>query len=238
MFKDPRKQEFEDKAKEAVFMQRLADLQAKNEIFPWSGVEQPQFEIPKEESKLFADRAVEGNELSDAEVEYRALLDLTSIPFNFKTFYKRLHYEIQRASRYKRDLALCLVAIDGLDEIRRQYGPDAKLAVLEHGARVLLSSIRDVDVAGRCREDCFGVILPETPVYGAEVAAMRIRTKMEQLGIPNVMEDIQITASIGGGTFPLHGKFVEELFAHTASSLMAVMNSGGNAVSFDGASRG
>ncbi len=115
MYKDPRKQAFENKAKEALFLKRLDDLRAKNEQFPWTaGGEEPQFDIPREQSKLFADRAVEGPDISDAQLEHRALLDLTSLSFNFKMFYKRLHYEIQRAARYKRDLSLCLIAIDEL----------------------------------------------------------------------------------------------------------------------------
>jgi len=232
MYKDPRKQLFEDKAKEALFLKRLAELRAENAQFPWTMSEAPQFEISREDSKLFADRAAEGPDVSDAEVEYRALMDLTSLSFNFKNFYKRLNYEIQRASRYKRPLALCLVSIDALDEIQRQGATDVKTAVIEHAAKVLLGSIRDVDIAGRCREDCFGIILPETPVSGAEIAAVRICTRMERLEIPN--KGIEITVSVGGSSFPQNGDFIEELFAHAAASLMAATGNGGNAISFAG----
>jgi diguanylate cyclase (GGDEF)-like protein len=184
-----------------------------------------------EESKLHADRAVEGN-ISDAELEHRALIDLTSLSFSFKLFYKRFHYEIQRASRYKRPLSMCLVAVDELEDIARVCGSHSKTAVIEHAARVLLRSIRDVDIAGRCREDCFGIILPETPVAGAEIAAVRIRTKMEQLEINDLNRPVQITVSIGGCSFPENGALVEELFAHTAQSLMSVVKKGGNSISF------
>lgn len=230
MHKDPRKEMFENKAKEALFRQRLAELQARNSEFPWTMAESPQFDILKEESKLFADRDAEESDMTDAELETRALLDLTSLPVNFKNFYKRLNYEILRANRYKRDLSLCLVAIDGLDEIVRTHGTKARLAVIEHTARSLLGSMRDVDVPGRCREDCFGIILPETPATGAHIAAVRICTKLENLEIPEMQ--IEITVSVGGSSFPKDGEYVEEMFAHAAESLMSVMKNGGNAVSF------
>jgi diguanylate cyclase (GGDEF)-like protein len=232
MQKDPRKQMFEDKAKEALFQQRLAELQARHATFPWATGETAKFDISPEESKLFADRAAEDSDLTDAELETRALLDLTSLPVNFKNFYKRLNYEILRAGRYKRDLSLILVAIDGLDAVVRKHGTRAQLAVIEHVGRTMLGSMRDVDVPGRCREDCFGIILPETPVAGAHIAAVRICTKLENLEIPGL--GLEITVSVGGSSYPQNGNYVEDLFAHAAESLMSVMKSGGNSVSFSG----
>jgi diguanylate cyclase (GGDEF)-like protein len=234
MYEDPRKQVFENKAKEALFLKRLAELRAHNAQFPWTLGEAPQFEISREESKLFAERAVEGPDVTDAQVEYQALVDLTSLSFNFKIFYRRLHYEIQRARRYRRDLSMCLVAIDNLEGINGTSGSEGKRAVIEEVARILLSSIRDVDIAKRCREDCFGIILPETPVTGAEIATVRISTKMEQLEIPTLPKVKRITVSIGGSSFPANGDSVDELFAHAASSLEVAMKSGGNVVSFAG----
>ena len=61
---------------ELLFQKRLAELRARNNQFPWNMKEQPDFEIPAEQSKLFADRYIEDPSLSDEEVERRALLDL------------------------------------------------------------------------------------------------------------------------------------------------------------------
>lgn len=235
MFKDPRKDQFQNKAKEALFHQRLADLRSKNAQFPWSGGDMPEFEIPREESKLLANRDAEGPGVTDAELERRALLDLTSLSSSFNQFYKRLNYEILRARRYKRPLSICLAAIDDLEKIGIQRGIDTKTVVVESVAKMLLGSIRDVDIAGRCREDCFGIILPETPVAGAEVAAERIRTKMEQLAVQQQWQaTLIITVSVGAASYPDDGEEVEELFAQCVEALMATMRNGGNAVSFAG----
>lgn len=218
--------------KEILFQRRLADLRSKKQRFAWESGELPQFEIPKEESKLLADREVEDPNLSEEELELRALLDLTSRTCDFKTFYKRLNYELRRARRYKRPLSLILVAVDQYEALSLKVGPAAKDAALQAAARLLLGSIRDVDIAGRCREDTFGVILPETAGPGAEVAAERIRTRMEAHQLPRPFQNLLITVSVGVAFFPGHGDEVEELFGNAVDALLWLLKRGGNSVMF------
>jgi diguanylate cyclase (GGDEF)-like protein len=218
--------------KELLFQRRLAELRSKNEQFPWTlGDTKADFEIPKEESKLLADKELD-RDLSESEVERRALLELASLSYNFRTFYKRVHYELRRAKRYTRPLSVLLVAVDCLEEIGTKGGNDAKIQVIEATARVVLSSIRDVDITGRCREDVFGIILPETPRSGAEVAAERLRTKLEDLNVVAGWQHYTITASVGACCYPGRATEAEELFAQVVEVLLATMRSGGNSVAF------
>ena len=216
--------------KEDLFQRRIAALRIQNEQFPWTSGDSPQYEIPREDSKLFSERDSEGRDISDAELERRALLDLTSQ--NFKTFYKRLNYELRRARRYVRPVSLCLVGIDRFEEVAIRIGQEAKSAAVDGAGKVLLASIRDVDIAGRCREDTFGVILPETPRSGAEVAAERIRTKLEKHVISGIWQPFAITVSVGVAHFPEGVTELEDMFAQAAEALLANMRSGGNRVSF------
>lgn len=218
--------------KEILFQRRLAELRSKKQRFAWESGELPQFEIPKGESKLLADKEVEDPNLSDEELELRALLDLTSRTYDFKTFYRRLNYEIRRARRYKRPLSLILVAVDQYEALSLKVGPAAKDAAVQAAAKLLLSSIRDVDIAGRCREDTFGVILPETAGPGAEVAAERIRTRTEAHELPRPFHNLMITASVAVANFPEHGQEVEELFGNAVDALLWTLKRGGNAVLF------
>src|SRR5262249_51467823 len=103
--------------KEILFQRRLADLRSRKQRFAWESGELPQFEIPKDESKLLADKEVEDPNLSEEELELRALLDLTSRTCDFKTFYKRLNYELRRATRYNRALSIVLVSIDQYEQV-------------------------------------------------------------------------------------------------------------------------
>lgn len=224
-------QERERKQREALFQRRVAELTSNAQQFPWMMGQSPQFQIPKEESKLLADREVEEPGMTESELERRALMDLVGRNHNFTVFYKRLNYELRRARRYKRPLSLVLVGVDHLGEISLRHGIDATDQSIQLAARHILASIRDVDIPGRCREDTFGIILPETDGSGAAIAAERIRTTIEKLLVPFVREKkILVTVSVGVAHIPEHGEHVEHLFGSAVEALLRTMKSGGNAV--------
>jgi len=228
---DKRNKRFDEKdERELLFQKRLAELRARNNQFPWNLSESPDFDIPKAQSKLFAERSIEDPSLSDEEVERRALLDLNS--FNFWTFYKRLNYEVRRATRYKRPLSLLFVTVDNLARVVEEYGLRGENAVILSCGKVLLGCVRDVDVAGRCRDDSFGVILPETPRTGAEVAAERMRTKMEQLETLFEKDLLCTTVTVGGASLDDEVQTADALIALCVDALKLGIGSGGNTVNF------
>ena len=216
--------------RELLFQKRLAELRAKNNQFPWTVSETPDFEIPKAQSKLFAERSIEDPSLSDDEVERRALLDLNS--FNFWSFYKRLNYEVRRAMRYKRPLSVLFVTVDNLNLVINAKGLKGENAVILNCGKALLGCVRDVDVAGRCRDDSFGVILPETPRSGAEIAAERMRTKME--GLDTLVDDLIISTSVtvGGASLDDDIQSADALINLCVESLKQGLAAGGNTVVF------
>jgi diguanylate cyclase (GGDEF)-like protein len=220
----------EKEQQERLFQRRLAELRAKNNQFPWNLKEEVGLELPLGESKLFADRSIEDPCLSDDEVERRALLDLTS--FNFWSFYKRLNYEVKRATRYKRPLSLLFVTVDKLSRVLERHGLAGENAVVLGCGRALLSCVRDVDVAGRCRDDTFGIILPETNRGGAEVASERIRTKMEDLAVEFGQSSIFLTVTVGGASLDEQADSAEQLVAHCVQALQVGIAAGGNSVNF------
>jgi len=227
---DIAKRKAERAEQELLFQKRLAELRARNNQFPWNMKEEPNFEIPAEQSKLFADRYIEDPSLSDDEVERRALLDLNS--FNFWSFYKRLNYEARRAARYKRPLSLVFVTIDKLARIVELHGLQGENAVILGSGRGLLGCVRDVDIAGRCRDDCFGVILPETPRAGAEIAAERIRTRMENLTVDFNGAQIVLTVTVGGASMDEILEKPDQLIAAAVETLQVGIKAGGNSVNF------
>jgi diguanylate cyclase (GGDEF)-like protein len=220
----------ESQEREQLFQKRLAELRARNNQFPWNLAETPDFDIPKAQSKLFAERSIEDPSLSDEEVERRALLDLNS--YNFWSFYKRLNYEVRRAGRYKRPLSLLFVTVDHLDDIVESHGLRGENAVILRVGKVLLSCVRDVDIAGRCRDDSFGIILPETPRNGAEVAAERMRTKMEDLPTDFEKDKIITSVTVGGASLEGDVQSADDLIAVCVETLKQGINSGGNTVNF------
>lgn len=229
------------KAREAEFYKRVAEHRSKNNQFPWTGGEIPVFDLPREQTKLYGDVEAEEAELTAQELEKRALMDLIAPTYNFRTFYKRLHYELKRANRYDRSLALLIVAVDALDDLYKRHGLETRDVIVRKAASVMLTSIRDVDLIGRVRDDAFGIILPETPRSGAEVAAERIRTKLDSLEIKGQGKSILITASVGVSCFegrPLvepeygQGPTVEDVFGKAAQAVLVRIKTGGNGVTF------
>jgi diguanylate cyclase (GGDEF)-like protein len=228
---DKRGKKFDEgQERELLFQKRLAELRARTNKFPWNFAEEPDFDIPKSQSKLFAERSIEDPSLSDEEVERRALLDLNS--FNFWSFYKRLNYEVRRAIRYKRPLSMLFVTIDALDAIVESHGLRGENAVVLRCGKVLLGCVRDVDVAGRCRDDSFGVILPETPRTGAEIAAERMRTKMEELVTDFESDCLYTTVTVGGASLSDDVQTADALVALCVDALKLGIGAGGNTVNF------
>lgn len=228
-FFDQKKEEVD---REVLFQKRIAELGFQRQQLPWNMTEKPVFELPVEETKMYSERELEDANLSQEEIERRVLMELLSQSTNFRTFYKRLHYELKRARRYKRLLSICLVGIDRYQSIMYSQGMDTADAVIGHTAKILLSCIRDVDIPGRCRDDTFGIILPETGIEGAEVAAERIRTRLENFNISHNWQNIQLTVTVGVSCFPNCADTLDELFAQTAEALLSGMQRGGNSVVF------
>ncbi len=201
---------------------------------PWDMQETPAFNLPFEQSKYFSEMELETDDRRTyEETEKRVLMDLISQTYNFRTFYKRLHYELKRASRYQRPLSVILLSIDRLEAIESQHGAPLKDAIIRETARVFMAAIRDVDLPGRCREDSFGIILPETPIEGAEVAAERLRIKLEHVEITHEWQKTQVTVSVGGASYPTSALVLDELFAQAAEALLLASRKG-NMVSFGG----
>ena len=82
--------------------------------------------------------------------------------------------ELARSRRYKQPLTLLMVAADKWERTSRRLGHDAaKSAVAEIGGH-LVAACRNVDVVTYRDGATFGLLLPDTPMAGAEVVARRI----------------------------------------------------------------
>ncbi|MBK8323297.1 MAG: GGDEF domain-containing protein [Betaproteobacteria bacterium] len=77
-------------------------------------------------------------------------------------------------------LSVLLVDVDGLAHVNDAFGPPAGDRALQHVARVMASTLRTDDVAGRLIGDEFLVILPATPLAGALRTAEKIRAAVTE----------------------------------------------------------
>lgn len=111
---------------------------------------------------------------------------------NRRAFEERLSIEAARSTRYQHPLALAIFDLDGFKAVNDRFGHPAGDAVLR-GVAEAIDSSRLTDDAFRIGGDEFALLMPETWLEGAKVAATRVVTAIEdaQLG------EVTITACFG-----------------------------------------
>jgi diguanylate cyclase (GGDEF)-like protein len=117
---------------------------------------------------------------------------------NRRRFMEVAAQELARARRYGSSLALIVIDLDHFKRINDQHGHLVGDQALVHAARVLASSVRDVDVIARHGGEEFAVLLPMTDAKGAaEVAERCIRRLDDSPLILDGVGPIRVTASMG-----------------------------------------
>jgi len=95
---------------------------------------------------------------------------------NRRAFEERLPVEVARASRSQRQLALCLLDLDGFKGVNDRLGHPAGDEVLRGVAKVL-DEARVADDCFRIGGDEFAIVMPETSLEEATRAAERIAAR-------------------------------------------------------------
>jgi diguanylate cyclase (GGDEF)-like protein len=129
---------------------------------------------------------------------------LTSLA-NREMFERTLRREFERARRYGRPLSMLLFSLDGLRELRGNYGCSVAELVLRQVGRIVRDNLRLPDLGARIGDAQFGILLPETPGEGATIAAERLRAAMERF--PMLVGEQDLHATITVAVSPLDGSF-------------------------------
>lgn len=164
------------------------------------------------------------------DIEQLAQIDPVTELYNHKAYVKELKAEIQRARRYGHLVSIAMMTVDGIDEIEKKYGIMTQDAVLKVVARVVRSSIREVDVAARYAPLQVALILPQTVTARAALVAERIRERVASQVFAHNWQNFSITGSFGIATFPKDGEEYEVLIAHAMEALECAAGRGGDRV--------
>ena len=95
---------------------------------------------------------------------------------NRRVFLERMEEELSRINRYSDQMSCALLMLD-LDYFKRindSFGHAAGDEVLIHFVEIFQSTLRDTDVFGRLGREEFGILLPNTSEYLAQVLANRL----------------------------------------------------------------
>ncbi|WP_323141756.1 sensor domain-containing diguanylate cyclase [Massilia phyllosphaerae] len=120
---------------------------------------------------------------------------------NRRCFDETLHAEWARALRQRQPLSLLMVDVDNFKAYNDANGHLGGDECLKRIATAVSSEMRANDLVARYGGEEFAVILPNQSLKGAAVVAERIRTRVEQLQVPNRMAPGEhVTVSIGAAT--------------------------------------
>lgn len=166
----------------------------------------------------------------------KAILNTITDPltglYNLRFIKKRLNEELSRSIRYSLQLSLVMISLDNFSALLEANGRTFINKVIKEAARVLNSSLRDIDMVGRFGESEFCLILPSTPIKEAEFVAERIKRAVEKELDNNddspSMESM--TTSIGIASFPENGASSSDIINAARAALSQAEAEGGNKI--------
>lgn len=106
--------------------------------------------------------------------------------------------EFSRSRRYGTYLGVLLFDVDHFKKFNDTHGHDQGDRVLQSVARVTREAFREVDYCCRYGGEEFCVIMPNTGIPGAELAAERLRKSVEDMEV----DGLKVTISIGVTVYP------------------------------------
>lgn len=113
------------------------------------------------------------------QIENLSITDNLTGLMNHRQFQERLSEEIERVQRYRRHLSLIILNIDNFREYNENYGYAMGDRMLAQMANVIKDNLRKVDIVARYGGEEFAVILPDTALKHAALAAEKLRDKIE-----------------------------------------------------------
>jgi diguanylate cyclase (GGDEF)-like protein len=167
-----------------------------------------------------------------AKVEALSITDPLTGLFNRRRFEAVLEMEFCKAARYETPLSCLMIDIDHFKTVNDTYGHAVGDTVIRDVARIIQTSIRDVDTPCRWGGEEFVVLAPMTAKAGAERPARRILQSVSTHVFAG-MGDKKLTVSIG--IADLSGPILDEahkLVQQADSALYEAKQKGRNRIEF------
>ena len=143
---------------------------------------------------------------------------------NLRALRERMSEEIDRARRHKEPLSLLLLDVDRFKQYNDTFGHPAGDEVLCKVARIMEDKARGTDFVARYGGEEFVILLPNTTIDAARVAAERVRAAIECAS----WTQRPVTASIGVATTDGSDAEATVLLAQADTALYAAKAQGRN----------
>ncbi len=162
-------------------------------------------------------------------IQRQAITDGLTGLANHKTFYETLEKELWRTRRYGGQISLIMVDIDNLKRINDAYGHHAGDKVISEVSKKIKACIRQIDTAARYGGDEFAVILPNTVLAEAVVAAERMVDLVAESSIMWKKEQMVLSISVGVGEYGAENS-PEDITSRSDQALYMAKQAGKNTV--------
>ncbi len=163
-------------------------------------------------------------------MERLAILDTLTVTYNGRSFLRELDQTLKQAWRYTRPASLCMVSIDGFEEIQEQYRTLTANSILRICADAIKKTVRPSDIVARYSGSDFGVIFPNTDTAAATMIAERVRETLGNQVVTYNWDFIKVTGSLGIATYPTHAYDRDELISISMQALYVSKSRGGDRV--------
>ena len=162
-----------------------------------------------------------------AELEKLSVTDPLTGVHNLRSLQLSLDWEIERAIRFGRPLAVMLLDTDRFADVNALHGHQRGNTILREFAQRMVWETRQVDTLGRYGGDEFLLILPETDAQGAATVAERlcyaVRRHPFGHGGP---APARLTVSVGIAVYPSHGNHASTLLRRADEALFQAKQAG------------
>lgn len=160
-----------------------------------------------------------------------AVLDPLTKAYNRRFGTERLNDEFSRSIRTNNPLGVLMFDLDHFKNINDTYGHIVGDKVLINFAELIRANLRKGDTLVRYGGEEFLAILPGASAEGVLVVGEKIRRFTEENTIKHSSQDIKITVSIGGVSYPeVEIENVEDLVKKADDNLYNAKDTGRNKV--------
>lgn len=146
-----------------------------------------------------------------------------------------LDSEIARARRYGRPASLLVMGIDGFDKLAERLGMQKRDDFVARLSKAIRHTLRGADRLFRVQPNEFVVMLPETDLKGARMAAERLNKIVAGITATDRQgQTAEVKVRFGGAVFPNEGVTNgDELVREASRSYRALAAAGGDKWLFD-----
>lgn len=147
--------------------------------------------------------------------------ELTGL-FNYRHFVEGLDLEMERARRSGQSMSLIMLDLDHFKRVNDSWGHEFGNVVLARVSKLLLETVRRVDIACRFGGEELAVILPDTTLRSGVNLANRLCEKIRVLPFEFQGEAVQITASFGVDVYKPEEKDSASQFVRRVDSWLLI----------------